>query len=65
MHLAASRRNVGRESLVVFDVPRPISFRGFTVELVKQFRGLLSEDVDQNIQTASMRHTDNRFHNTV
>ena len=65
VHFSANSLNVGRESLVVFDVSCPIPFRCFSVELIEQVRRLLSEDVNQDIQPTSMRHADNGFHDTM
>ncbi len=61
--VARGRLEVRRESLVVLHVPRTAQFREVVVafEFLEQVLGRLSEQVHQHVQSAAMRHADNRF----
>ena len=60
MDVAVGGAQVGRESLVILDVAGSLEFLEvvLTFELGEEIRGRLAEHVDQDVQTAAMRHSD-------
>ena len=65
MHNATRGIDIGRESLVVFDITvflRPIAAGcQISFKLTKHFRRRLAENVHQHVKPAAMRHTDHHF----
>ncbi len=58
---ATRRHDVGAEALVVFHVTRTTLDDFLAIELVDQIRRVLAQDVDQQIQAATVGHADHDF----
>ena len=66
VHFAARRHDIGRESLMVFDVAHIIFVDlDLAVELIEQVPRVLAEYVHQHIEAASVRHADDDFNDPV
>ncbi len=61
VHRAAFGRHIRAEALVVFHVTRWQVFWRGVIKLCKQVGWQLAHGVDQNVQTATVGHTDHNF----
>ena len=63
MDIAAGRLHIGRVSLVVLHIARSLEFIKivFAFEFLEQLFRRFAENVDQNIDSAAMRHADDNF----
>src|SRR5690606_29875628 len=60
VHFAAGSHHVRGETLMVFDVSRADVPR-LAFDLVEKFARTLAKDIDEHVEAASVRHTDNDF----
>ncbi len=63
MDIAAGRLHIGRVSLVVLHIARSLEFVKivFAFELLKQFFRRFAENVDENIDSAAVRHANDNL----
>ncbi len=61
MHFAAGGLHVGREALVVLHVAGTVFVEALALELAEQIAGALAEDIDQQIQAATVGHADHHL----
>ena len=65
VHLSTRRHHVRGKTLVIFNVTRTTLALHSTIKFVKQFAGVLAENINQHVESASVSHGNNRLTNTV
>ena len=65
VHLASGRFDIRGETLVVLDIAHRGRLDQAPLKLVEQIAGMLAEDVDQDVQPATVRHADDRLDHTM
>ena len=63
MAFATGGHHVGAKALVIFYVTLP-GVLSLAVKLIKQVAGVLTQDVDQHVQTATVWHANHDFFTT-
>ena len=61
VHRAAGRGDVGREAEVILHIARAGADIDFAFEFSKQHARVFAVDIDQHVESATMRHTDYDF----
>ena len=60
MHFTTRRHDVRRKALVVLHIARS-EVGSPTLEFIEQFTWVFTQDINQNIESATVRHTDDNF----
>ena len=64
MHLTTRSHQVRRKTLVIFHIARAKPRLVAALKFIEYVCGILTHQVDQQVNTATMRHTDDGFYNT-